>query len=487
MIASSVNFVANNLQLHMSADVGRKDSAMAYRDQTTDTVIAAAPGRGEPGWRFLRPRDSRSLSEVHATIAIPQGGSWVRRLLAFSGPGYMVSVGYMDPGNWATDLAGGSKFGYTLLAVIMISNLMAILLQALSARLGIATGRDLAQACRDAYPRPVGFVLWFACELAIVACDLAEVIGTAIALKLLFGIPLIGGALITALDAFLVLALMSKGFRFLEAFIVALLIVIATCFLIQIVLAAPPVAAVLGGFVPSREIVTNPEMLYIAIGIIGATVMPHNLYLHSAIVQTRRFEQNEEGRRSAIRWATTDSTIALMLALFVNAAILIVAAAVFHANGKTDVAEIEDAYRLLSPLLGVGIASVLFAVALLASGLNSTVTATLAGQIVMEGFLDLRLPHWARRLLTRAIAIVPVVVVTALYGERGTGQLLIFSQVILSMQLPFAVIPLVQFVSDRKKMGTFAISRPVAVLAWIVAAIIVVLNVKLLLDTFIGA
>jgi manganese transport protein len=297
---------------------------------------------------------------------------------------------------------------------------------------------------------------------------------------------LIGGALITALDAFLVLMLMNKGFRFLEAFIVALLIVIATCFLIQIVLAAPPVAAVLGGFVPSREIVSNPEMLYIAIGIIGATVMPHNLYLHSSIVQTRQFERNDKGRRAAIRWATADSTIALMLALFVNAAILVVAAAVFHANGKTNIAEIEDAYGLLSPLLGVGIASVLFAVALLASGLNSTVTATLAGQIVMEGFLDLRLPSWARRLVTRAIAIVPVVVVTAFYGERGTAQLLILSQVILSMQLPFAVIPLVQFVSDRKKMGSFAISRPVAVLAWGVAAIILVLNVKLLLDTFAG-
>jgi manganese transport protein len=459
---------------------------MAYRGETTGDVIPAMHGGPAPGWRSASPRDRRSLSEVHASIPIPHGGSWLRRLLAFSGPGYMISVGYMDPGNWATDLAGGSRFGYTLLSVIMISNLMAILLQALSARLGIATGRDLAQACRDAYPRPVGIVLWVACELAIVACDLAEVIGTAIALKLLFGIPLIGGALITALDAFLVLMLMNKGFRFLEAFIVALLIVIATCFLIQIVLAAPPVAAVLGGFVPSREIVSNPEMLYIAIGIIGATVMPHNLYLHSSIVQTRQFERNDKGRRAAIRWATADSTIALMLALFVNAAILVVAAAVFHANGKTNIAEIEDAYGLLSPLLGVGIASVLFAVALLASGLNSTVTATLAGQIVMEGFLDLRLPSWARRLVTRAIAIVPVVVVTAFYGERGTAQLLILSQVILSMQLPFAVIPLVQFVSDRKKMGSFAISRPVAVLAWGVAAIILVLNVKLLLDTFAG-
>jgi manganese transport protein len=445
--------------------------------------------RGNPGsgWRS-RPGDEPqrpSLSEVHGTISVPSEGTWLRRLFAFSGPGYMVSVGYMDPGNWATDLAGGSRFGYTLLAVIMLSNLMAILLQALAVRLGIATGRDLAQACRAAYPRPVGFVLWIACELAIVACDLAEVIGTAIALKLLFGIPLIAGALITALDAFLVLLLMQRGFRFLEAFIVALLLVIALCFAVQIALAAPPVAAVLGGFLPSPEIVTNPEMLYIAIGILGATVMPHNLYLHSSIVQTRRFEQNDVGRAHAIKWATVDSTIALMLALFVNAAILIVAAAVFHAHGK-QVAEIDEAYNLLSPLLGVGIASVLFAVALLASGLNSTVTATLAGQIVMEGFLNIRLPHWARRLITRALAIVPVVVVTALYGESGTAKLLILSQVILSMQLPFAVIPLVMFTADHKKMGKFAISRPIAILSWIVAALIVMLNVKLLIDTVAG-
>ena len=446
----------------------------------------AAPATPPDGFRAGRGDDERlSLAEVHSSVAVPVGGHWMRRLLAFSGPGYMVSVGYMDPGNWATDLAGGSKFGYTLLSVIMISNLMAILLQGLSARLGIASGRDLAQACRAAYPRPVGWLLWVACELAIIACDLAEVIGTAIALKLLFGIPLVGGAILTALDAFLVLMLMSRGFRYLEAFIIALLFIIALCFGAQIVLAAPPVAAVLGGFVPSSAIVTNPEMLYIAIGIIGATVMPHNLYLHSSIVQTRAYERNEEGKRSAIRYATTDSTIALMLALFVNAAILIVAAAVFHANGK-DVAEIEEAHALLSPLLGVGIASTLFAVALLASGLNSTVTATLAGQIVMEGFLHIRLPHWVRRLITRAIAIVPVVVVAALYGESGTARLLILSQVILSMQLPFAVIPLVQFVSDKRKMGTFAISRPVAALAWLVASVIVALNVKLLFETFAG-
>jgi manganese transport protein len=450
---------------------------------TTPPVKAEA---ATSGWRFTRlGGNQRSLAEVYGSIPVPTGGIWLRRLLAFSGPGYMVSVGYMDPGNWATDLAGGSQFGYALLSVIMLSNLMAILLQALAARLGIASGHDLAQACRDAYPRPVGYALWFACELAIIACDLAEVIGTAIALKLLFGIPLIGGALITALDAFLLLMLMNRGFRLLEAFIVALLVVIGLCFVIQIVLAAPPVAAVLGGFIPSSEIVTNPAMLYIAIGIIGATVMPHNLYLHSSIVQTRNFERNDDGKRSAIRWATADSTIALMLALFVNGGILIVAAAVFHAHGK-NVEEIEQAYELLSPLLGVGIASILFAIALLASGLNSTVTATLAGQIVMEGFLHIRLPHWMRRLITRAVAIVPVVVVTAIYGESGTAKLLILSQVILSMQLPFAVVPLVLFVSDKKKMGNFAISRPVAALAWMVAGIILILNMKLLFDTFAG-
>ena len=436
-------------------------------------------------WKFAGADEdaSPSLPEVNATVKVPHTGSWIRRMLAFVGPGYMISVGYMDPGNWATDLAGGAQFGYTLLAVIMLSNLMAILLQALSARLGIVTGRDLAQACRDHYPRPVSLVLWFACELAIIACDLAEVIGTAIALQLLFGIPLIGGALITALDAFLVLLLMSKGFRYLEAFVIALLIVIATCFAVQIVAAAPPIASILDGFIPSPEIVTNPAMLYIAMGIIGATVMPHNLYLHSSIVQTRAYKRNDEGRRDAIKWATLDSTVALMLALFVNAAILIVAAAAFHGTGHADVAEIGQAYELLSPLLGLGIASTLFAIALLASGLNSTVTATLAGQIVMEGFLRLRIPHWARRLLTRGLAIIPVVFVTAIYGEKGTANLLVLSQVVLSMQLPFAVIPLVQFVTNRDKMGSFVVSRGVAVLSWLVAAIILALNFKLLYDT----
>ena len=452
---------------------------------------AGLPGDGvndpevaPPAWRFMRNSEQRSLSEVYASIPVPRGGSWLRRLLAFSGPGYMVSVGYMDPGNWATDIAGGSKFGYTLLSVILLSNLMAILLQALAARLGIASGRDLAQACRDAYPRPVALVLWAACELAIIACDLAEVIGTAIALQLLFHIPLIAGALIAALDALLLLFLMNRGFRFLEAFVIALLAVIFVCFAIQIVAAAPPVGALLANLVvPSPQIVTNPAMLYVAIGIIGATVMPHNLYLHSSIVQTRAYERTDAGKRQAIRYATADSTIALMLALFVNASILIVSAVAFHNSGHQDIADIGQAFELLAPLLGLSIASILFAVALLASGVNSTVTATLAGQIAMEGFLRLRLPQWARRLVTRGIAIVPVIAVTWLYGEAGTGKLLVLSQVILSMQLPFAVIPLVLFVSDKRKMGSFAISRPWVAMAWAVAALIVVLNVKLLIDT----
>ena len=437
------------------------------------------PAYKEPGNDEFRP----SLPEVYASVRVPVGGGWLRRFLAFAGPGYMISVGYMDPGNWATDLAGGSRFGYTLLAVILLSNLMAILLQGLAVRLGVATGRDLAQACRDHYSKPVNFALWIACETAIVACDLAEVIGTAIALQLLFGIPLIAGALLTALDAFLLLLLVNRGFRLLEAFVISLLIIIAVCFALQIVAASPPIAQVLRGFVPSPQIVTNREMLYVAIGILGATVMPHNLYLHSSVVQTRAYGQSVEARRDAIQWATIDSTIALTLALFINAAILIVAAAVFHASGHNEVAEIGDAFRLLSPLLGLGIASTLFAVALLASGLNSTVTATLAGQIVMEGFLRLRLPSWARRLITRAIAIVPVVIVTAIYGEKGTGQLLVLSQVILSMQLPFAVVPLVRFVSDRRKMGVFTINRWIAALAWLVTGVIIVLNVKLLADT----
>ena len=440
----------------------------------------------EPAWQEPSSSARPSLGRMNASIPVPEGGSWFRRLLAFVGPGYMVSVGYMDPGNWATDLAGGSQFGYLLLSVILLSNLMAILLQALAARLGIATGLDLAQACRTRYSRPVSLLLWLACEIAIIACDLAEVIGTAIALNLLFGIPLMWGAILTALDVFLILLLMNRGFRWLEAFVIALLTLIFVCFGVQMVLAQPSLAAVFDGFLPKAEIVTNPAALYLAIGIIGATVMPHNLYLHSSIVQTRAYPRTEEGRRMGLRWAVADSTLALMLALFVNAAILITAAAVFHSAGRTDVAEIQDAYHLLSPMLGVGIASLLFAVALLASGINSTVTATLAGQIVMEGFLSLRIPDWARRLITRGIAVIPVVVVTGLYGESGTAQLLVLSQVVLSMQLPFAVIPLVRFVSDRQLMGSFVIKRFTAVLAWAVAGLIVVLNVKLLADILMG-
>ncbi|MCW0371701.1 Nramp family divalent metal transporter [Xanthomonas sacchari] len=435
---------------------------------------AAHASRGE-----ARP----SLGAMHASVAVPRSGLGWRRFLAFLGPGYMVSVGYMDPGNWATDIAGGSHFGYLLLSVILLSNLMAIVLQGLAARLGIATGLDLAQACRAHYSKPVNFLLWLACEAAIVACDLAEVIGTAIALKLLFGIPLTGGAIITSIDALLVLFLMRRGFRALEAFVIALLTVIFACFLVQIVLAAPPLREVLAGFIPRAQVVTDPAALYLAIGIIGATVMPHNLYLHSSIVQTRAYERTDQGRRSALRWALADSTIALSLALFVNAAILILAAAVFHAHGRTDVQEIEQAHELLAPMLGVGLASTLFAVALLASGINSTVTATLAGQIVMEGFLHLRLPPWARRLLTRGLAIVPVVAVTSLYGEQGTAKLLVLSQVVLSMQLPFAVIPLVRFVTDKQRMGPLVVRRGLAWLAWAIAALIVVLNLKLLADT----
>ena len=440
----------------------------------------------EPAWQEPSPSARPSLGRMNASVPVPEGGSWLRRLLAFLGPGYMVSVGYMDPGNWATDLAGGSQFGYLLLSVILLSNLMAILLQALAARLGIATGLDLAQACRARYSRPVSLLLWIACEIAIIACDLAEVIGTAIALNLLFGIPLMWGAILTALDVFLILLLMNRGFRWLEAFVIALLTLIFVCFGVQMVLAQPSLAAIVDGFLPKAEIVTNPAALYLAIGIIGATVMPHNLYLHSSIVQTRAYPRTEAGRRMGLRWAVADSTLALMLALFVNAAILITAAAVFHSAGRTDVAEIQDAYHLLSPMLGVGIASLLFAVALLASGINSTVTATLAGQIVMEGFLSLRIPDWARRLITRGIAVIPVVVVTGLYGESGTAKLLVLSQVVLSMQLPFAVIPLVRFVSDRQLMGSFVIGRVTQVLAWAIAGLIVVLNVKLLADILFG-
>ncbi len=411
------------------------------------------------------------------------GATWFRKMVAFAGPGYLVAVGYMDPGNWATDLAGGSRFGYTLLSVILLSNLMAVLLQGLASKLGIVTGRDLAQACRDHYPPRVAFALWVLCELAIAACDLAEVIGTAIALNLLFSIPLPWGIAITALDVMIVLWLQNHGFRMLEALVIALVAVVGGCFLFELVISRPDLGAVARGFVPTTEIVRNPEMLYIAIGILGATVMPHNLYLHSSIVQTRKYAENAEGKREAVRFAFLDSTIALTFALFINAAILIVAAATFHTTGNTQVAEIQDAYQLLTPLLGVTGASAVFALALLASGQNSTLTGTLAGQIVMEGFLNLRIRPWLRRLITRAIAIVPAAIVAILYGESGTAKLLVFSQVVLSLQLSFAVFPLVRFTSDRVKMGEFVNSTPLRIGAYTVAGVIASLNAWLLVQT----
>jgi manganese transport protein len=434
----------------------------------------------ESGWRL--ERTSPSLPESHRTIPIVTGAGFWRKLLAFSGPGYLVAVGYMDPGNWATDLAGGSGFGYTLLSVILLSNLMAILLQALCARLGIATQRDLAQACRDHYSRPVSLALWIICELAICACDLAEVIGSAIALNLLFKIPLVFGVCITALDVLAVLYLQNKGFRYIEALVVVLILTIGGCFLFEIIFSKPELQGVLGGFVPHSEIFSNRDMLYIAIGILGATVMPHNLYLHSSVVQTRNYEQTSAGKGEAIKFATIDSSVALMFALFINAAILIVAAATFHTRGQHEVAEIQDAYKLLSPTLGIPIASALFAFALLASGQNSTLTGTLAGQIVMEGFLNIRLRPWLRRLITRVIAIIPAVIVAALFGARGTARLLLLSQVILSLQLSFAVIPLVLFTSDRRKMGEFVTPRWLQTLAWLTTAVIVLLNGKYLCD-----
>ena len=448
---------------------------------TPAPVVVAAP---DPGWR--RARLAPSLAEVYKTVPITTSGSWWRKLFAFAGPGYLVAVGYMDPGNWATDLAGGSRFGYTLLSVILLSNLMAVLLQGLASKLGIVTGRDLAQACRDHYSKPVALVLWVLCEIAIAACDLAEVIGTAIALNLLFGIALPIGVAVTVFDVFVMLWLQNRGFRVLEAMVVSLVALVGVCFLFELIISRPDMAAVARGFVPSPEILSNPGMLYIAIGILGATVMPHNLYLHSSIVQTRKYEESAEGKREAVKYAFLDSTIALSFALFINAAILIVAAATFHRSGNTEVAEIQDAYQLLTPLLGVGGASAVFAIALLASGQNSTLTGTLAGQIVMEGFLNLRIRPWLRRLITRMIAIVPAAIVAVLYGASGTAKLLVLSQVILSLQLSFAVFPLVRFTSDRVKMGEFVNPHWLKGLAYLVACVIGGLNVWLLIQTFRG-
>ncbi len=432
------------------------------------------------------PASRPSLPEVHRSIKVPTVNGFWRKMLAYAGPGYLVSVGYMDPGNWATDIAGGSKFGYALLTVILLSNLMAILLQALCVRLGVATGRDLAQACRDYFSPRVNFCLWVLCEIAIAACDLAELLGSAIALQLLFGIPLIWGVCITALDVLVLLFLQGKGFRYVEALIIMLVATVGICFTAEIIFSRPDAGGILLGYLPKQEILRNPEMLYIAIGILGATVMPHNLYLHSSIVQTRDWQPTTEKRWEAIKFGTIDSTVALSLALFINSAILIVAAATFHFSGYQNVAEIQDAYKLLSPLLGVSTASAIFGLALLASGQSSTLTATLAGQVVMEGFLQLRFPPWLRRLATRLLAIVPALVAIIFFGERSTGSLLVLSQVILSLQLSFAVIPLVMFTSNRSLMGEFVNPLWLKTLAWSVAIVIGGLNVWLLLQTFLG-
>ncbi|MCE5318448.1 MAG: Nramp family divalent metal transporter [Parachlamydia sp.] len=423
-----------------------------------------------------------SLPESYQTVPVPSHWPWWRKMLAFAGPGYLVAVGYMDPGNWVTDLAGGSGFGYTLLSVILLSNLMAILLQFLAGKLGVVLGRDLSQACRDHFSYPVTIFLWIVCEIAICACDLAEVIGSAIALNLLFSIPLVWGVCLTVLDVLAIMVLLKFNFRFLEAFVFALISLIAGCFWYEILASKPDLASIWRGLIPQSEIVTNPDMLYIAIGIIGATVMPHNLYLHSSIVQTRKYSDTVEGKREAIRFVTLDSTIALMLAFLVNAAILIVAASVFHQGGHTDVSDIRDAYKLLTPLLNASLASTLFAIALLASGQNSTLTGTLAGQIVMEGFLQIRLRPWVRRLLTRGLAIIPALIAVIFFGEKGITQLLLLSQVILSLQLGFAVVPLLIFSGDRNKMGAFANSRWIMALAWACAVVMIGLNLKMVYD-----
>ena len=434
------------------------------------------------GWR--KERSSNSLPEVYSSVNVPKNAGFWRKLLAFAGPGLMVAVGYMDPGNWATDIAGGAQFGYTLLSVILISNLFAIILQHLSLKLGIVAERDLAQACKDHFNPTTNFILWIFCEIAIAACDLAEVIGSAIALNLLFGIPLTWGVAITIVDVFLILFLQAKGFRVIESIVAGLIVVIFGCFAYEIILSKPDIFPILAGIVPQKEIITNPGMLYIGIGILGATVMPHNLYLHSSIVQTRNYERTPSGKKEAIKFATIDSSVALFLAFFINAAILIVAAATFHMTGNKDVADIHDAHKMLTPILGTTFASIFFAVALLASGQNSTLTGTLAGQIVMEGFLNIRLKPWLRRLITRLIAVIPALIVTILYGEKGTTDLLVLSQVILSMQLSFAVIPLVMFTGSKLKMGEFVNKLWLKILVWVIAGIILILNLYLLFQTF---
>jgi manganese transport protein len=434
------------------------------------------------GW--LKNLTTNSLPEVFGTVSVPNTGSFWRKLWAFTGPGLMVAVGYMDPGNWATDIAGGAKFGYTLLSVILISNLFAMVLQHLSLKLGIATQRDLAQACRDSFSKPTVIALWIICEIAIAACDLAEVIGSAIALNLLFGIPLVAGVAITVLDVLLILYFQGKGFRTIEAIVASLILIIFVCFGYEIAVSNPSISGILGGLVPTTKVITDPSMLYVAIGILGATVMPHNLYLHSSIVQTRAIGPTEADKKSAIKFATIDSTLSLMLAFFINASILILAAASFHNTGYSNVADINDAHKLLDPVLGVKFAGIFFAIALLASGQNSTLTGTLAGQIVMEGFLNIKLKPWLRRLITRLIAVIPALIITIIYGEKGTGELLVLSQVILSLQLSFAVVPLLLFTSDKSKMGAFTNTFLMQTIAWLIAATIILLNGYLLYDTF---
>lgn len=440
------------------------------------------PGAGKNRW--FSNTTSLSMPEINASIAVDATANFWRKLFAFTGPGLLIAVGYMDPGNWATDLAGGAQFGYTLLSVVLISNIMAILLQHLSLKLGIVSGYDLAQACRVSYSRRMSFSLWILCEIAIAACDLAEVIGSAVALNLLFGIPLVLGVILTALDVLIVLYLQNKGFRYIEALVGGLILVIGFCFIYELVASSPSLKGILGGFIPDPQIVTNPSMLYIAIGILGATVMPHNLYLHSSIVQTRKYLRSVPGKKLAIKYATIDSTFALTLALFINAAILIVSAAAFHGTEHQNVADINDAYKLLSPMLGAPLASIFFGVALLAAGQNATLTGTMAGQIVMEGFLEIRLRPWVRRLLTRLVAIIPAVIVAAVYGEHGIGNLLILSQVILSLQLSFAVIPLIIFTGDKERMGEFVNSPELKLTSWIIAVTIVSLNAYLLFRVF---
>jgi manganese transport protein len=433
---------------------------------------------------MTRPENRPSLPEVHRSIYVPNSNGFWRKMLAYAGPGYLVSVGYIDPGNWATDLAGGAKFGYVLLTVIMLSNLMAILMQSLCVRLGVATELDLAQACREYFSPRVNFCLWILCEIAIAACDLAELLGSAIALQLLFGIPLALGVCITALDVIVLLLLLNKGFRYTEALVLMLVATVGICFAAEIIFSRPDVGGILFGYIPKIEILQNPEMLYIAIGILGATVMPHNLYLHSSIVQTRDWEPTPKKKWEAIKFSTIDSTVALFFALFINSAILIISAATFHSSGHQDIAEIQDAYKLLSPLLGVNVASAIFALALLASGQSSTITATLAGQIIMEGFLNLRLKPWVRRLATRLLAIIPALISIIWFGESSTSGLLIFSQVVLSLQLSFAVVPLVMFTSNRRLMGEFVNPLWLKSLSWLVATVIVSLNAWLLVQTF---